>query len=71
MDLILNNAKINSLSIDKIIEKPICLETMKYEVQKISESYSIIQLKPFYRYQNLTNRFYGELLLLYKFYFIY
>lgn len=34
-DLILNNAKINSLSIDKIIEKPIRLETLKYEVQKL------------------------------------
>jgi CheY-like chemotaxis protein len=34
-DLILNNSKINSLSIDKIIEKPIRLETWKDEVQKL------------------------------------
>jgi response regulator RpfG family c-di-GMP phosphodiesterase len=34
-DLILNNSKINSLSIDKIIEKPIRLETLKDEVQKL------------------------------------
>jgi CheY-like chemotaxis protein len=34
-DLILDNARINSLSIDKIIEKPIRLETLKNEVQKL------------------------------------
>ena len=34
-DLILNHRKINSLSIDKIIEKPIRLETLKDEVQKL------------------------------------
>ena len=34
-DLILDNAKINSLSIDKIIEKPIRLDTLKHEVQKL------------------------------------
>lgn len=37
-DLILNNAKINSLNIDKIIEKPIRLETLKHEVQKLVNS---------------------------------
>lgn len=37
-DLILNNAKINSLNIDKIIEKPIRLETWKHEVQKLVNS---------------------------------
>ena len=35
-DLIFNNTKINSLNIDKIIEKPIRLETLKNEVQKLS-----------------------------------
>lgn len=34
-DLILNNSKINNLSIDKIIEKPIRLEILKDEVQKL------------------------------------
>ena len=34
-DLILNNNKINNLSIDKIIEKPIRLEILKDEVQKL------------------------------------
>ncbi len=34
-DLIFNNSKINSLSIDKIIEKPIRLKTLKDEVQKL------------------------------------
>ena len=34
-DLILNNSKINNLSIDKIIEKPIRLEILKHEVQKL------------------------------------
>ena len=34
-DVIHNNTKINSLSIDKIIEKPIRLETLKNEVQKL------------------------------------
>ena len=34
-DVILNNSKINSLSIDKIIEKPIRLEILKHEVQKL------------------------------------
>ncbi len=34
-DLILDNARINSLSIDKIIEKPIRLEILKHEVQKL------------------------------------
>ncbi|HYJ00993.1 MAG TPA: response regulator [Nitrososphaeraceae archaeon] len=34
-DLILDNTKINSLSIDKIIEKPIRLEILKDEVQKL------------------------------------
>ncbi len=34
-DVILNNSKINTLSIDKIIEKPIRLETLKNEVQKL------------------------------------
>ena len=34
-DLILNRTKINSLSIDKILEKPIRLEILKNEVQKL------------------------------------
>ena len=34
-DLIHNNTRISSLSIDKIIEKPIRLETLKNEVQKL------------------------------------
>ena len=34
-DLILKNSKINNLSIDKIIEKPIRLEILKDEVQKL------------------------------------
>jgi response regulator RpfG family c-di-GMP phosphodiesterase len=34
-DVILDNARINSLSIDKIIEKPIRLEILKHEVQKL------------------------------------
>jgi response regulator RpfG family c-di-GMP phosphodiesterase len=34
-DLILNDRKINSLNIDKIIEKPIRLETLKDEVQNL------------------------------------
>ena len=34
-DLIHNNTKISSLNIDKIIEKPIRLETLKNEVQKL------------------------------------
>ena len=34
-DLILNSTKINSLSIDKILEKPIRLEILKNEVQKL------------------------------------
>ena len=35
-DLILDNARMNSLSIDKIIEKPIRLDTtLKHEVQKL------------------------------------
>ena len=34
-ELIHNNAKINSLSIDKILEKPIRLEILKHEVQKL------------------------------------
>jgi two-component SAPR family response regulator len=34
-DLILNNSKINNLSIDKINEKPIRLEILKDEVQKL------------------------------------
>jgi response regulator RpfG family c-di-GMP phosphodiesterase len=34
-DLIFNNTKINSLNIDKIIEKPIRLEILKNEVQKL------------------------------------
>ena len=34
-DLILNSTKINSLSIDKILEKPIRLEILKHEVQKL------------------------------------
>lgn len=34
-DLIFNNNILNSLSIDKIIEKPIPLETLKDEVQKL------------------------------------
>jgi response regulator RpfG family c-di-GMP phosphodiesterase len=37
-DLILNNSKITSLSIDKIIEKPIRLEILKHEVQKLVSS---------------------------------
>jgi response regulator RpfG family c-di-GMP phosphodiesterase len=37
-DLILDNARINSLSIDKIIEKPIRLEIVKHEVQKLVSS---------------------------------
>jgi response regulator RpfG family c-di-GMP phosphodiesterase len=37
-DLILSNAKINNLSIDKIIEKPIRLEILKHEVQKLVSS---------------------------------
>ena len=34
-DLILNSTKITSLSIDKILEKPIRLEILKNEVQKL------------------------------------
>jgi CheY-like chemotaxis protein len=34
-DLIFDNPRINSLSIDKILEKPIRLETLKNEVQKL------------------------------------
>ncbi|HEY6588436.1 MAG TPA: response regulator [Nitrososphaeraceae archaeon] len=34
-DIILDNARMNSLSIDKIIEKPIRLDTLKHEVQKL------------------------------------
>ena len=37
-DVILDNARINSLSIDKIIEKPIRLEILKHEVQKLVSS---------------------------------
>ena len=37
-DVILNNSKINSLSIDKILEKPIRLEILKHEVQKLVSS---------------------------------
>lgn len=37
-DLILNNNILNSLSIDKIIKKPIHLETLKDEVQKLVRS---------------------------------
>ena len=37
-DLIFNNNILNSLSIDKIIEKPIHLETLKDEVQKLVRS---------------------------------
>ena len=37
-DLILNNSKITSLNIDKILEKPIRLETLKDEVQKLVSS---------------------------------
>jgi response regulator RpfG family c-di-GMP phosphodiesterase len=33
-DLIFNNTRISSLSIDKILEKPIRLEILKHEVQK-------------------------------------
>ena len=48
-DLILNNTKINSLSIDKILEKPIRLETLKYEVQKLVSIYSLTQIEYFYK----------------------
>jgi response regulator RpfG family c-di-GMP phosphodiesterase len=34
-DLIHNNTRISSLSIDKILEKPIRLEILKNEVQKL------------------------------------
>ena len=34
-DLIHNNTRISSLSIDKILEKPIRLEILKHEVQKL------------------------------------
>ena len=34
-DLIHNNTRISSLSIDKILEKPIRLDTLKHEVQKL------------------------------------
>jgi DNA-binding response OmpR family regulator len=34
-DLIHNNIRISSLSIDKILEKPIRLEILKNEVQKL------------------------------------
>jgi response regulator RpfG family c-di-GMP phosphodiesterase len=34
-DLIFNNTRISSLSIDKILEKPIRLEILKNEVQKL------------------------------------
>jgi hypothetical protein len=37
-DLIFNNNILNSLSIDKILEKPIHLETLKDEVQKLVRS---------------------------------
>ena len=40
-DVILNNSKINSLSIDKILEKPIRLEILKHEVQKLVSSIPI------------------------------
>jgi len=40
-DLIFNNTKINSLNIDKIIEKPIRLETLKNEVQKLVSTIQI------------------------------
>ena len=34
-DLIHNNTRISSLSIDKILEKPIRLEILKHKVQKL------------------------------------
>ena len=34
-DLIFNNTRISSLSIDKILEKPIRLEILKNEVEKL------------------------------------
>ena len=34
-DVILNNSKINSLSIDKILEKSLRLEILKHKVQKL------------------------------------
>ena len=37
-DLIHNNIRISSLSIDKILEKPIRLEILKNEVQKLVSS---------------------------------
>jgi response regulator RpfG family c-di-GMP phosphodiesterase len=40
-ELIHNNAKINSLSIDKILEKPIRLEMLKNEVQKLMSPISL------------------------------
>ena len=54
-DLILDNTKINSLSIDKIIEKPIRLEILKDEVQKLVRVYSIIQIKYFYKINQKSN----------------
>lgn len=35
-DFFLTNSKINSLNIDKIIQKPLRLELLKYEVQKLA-----------------------------------
>jgi CheY-like chemotaxis protein len=40
-DLILDNDRISSLSIDKILEKPISLEMLKNEVQKLMSPISL------------------------------
>jgi len=40
-DLILDNDRISSLSIDKILEKPIRLEMLKNEVQKLMSPISL------------------------------
>ena len=42
-DLILDNDRISSLSIDKILEKPIRLEMLKNEVQKLMSPISLTQ----------------------------
>jgi len=55
-DLILNDRKINSLNIDKIIEKPIRLETLKDEVQNLVSPIPLPKNKIFLQeIQNLTN----------------
>ena len=55
-DLILNDRKINSLNINKIIEKPIRLETLKDEVQNLVSPIPLPKNKIFLQENpNLTN----------------